>query len=72
MSMNAVNKDVRKFIDLVSFQVDFICSLFSVRSLFKFKLFFEVENLSITALNECVIVRFEVSDEFCLTFSSCY
>ena len=72
MRMNAVNEDVRKFIDLVGLQVDFIRSLLSMCSLFKLKLFFEVENLCVAALHKCVIVRFKIGDELSLTFPCRY
>ena len=72
MRMNAVDEDVRQLIDLVGLQVDFIRSLLSMRSLFKLKLFLEVENLRVAALHECVIVRFKVGDELSLAFPRRY
>ena len=41
-------------------------------SLFKLKLFFEVENLCVAALHKCVIVRFKIGDELSLTFPRRY
>ena len=43
-----------------------------MRSLFKLKLFFQIENLCVAALHERVIVRFKIGDELSLTFPRRY
>ena len=64
MRVYALNKDVRKLVDFIGLEVDFIGSLLPMCSFFILKLFFEVKDLIIAALDESIIVRFKVCDEF--------
>ena len=64
MCMDAINENVAELINFVGFEVDLIRGFLPVISLLVFKFFFKVQDLVITILYKCIVIRLQIIDNF--------
>ena len=69
MRMDAVNENVAQLINLACLQVDLFRCLLTECSLFPLKLFFQVNDLSVTVLYQGVVIYLKVCDYLVLALA---